>query len=72
MPLLRSQKGMLGLSVGRPVASTPTEFLMVTHWESLEALRGFAGEDWERAVIDPAEADLLRETHVHHYEEFAP
>jgi heme-degrading monooxygenase HmoA len=68
VPMLRGQPGMLGLTVGTPVESSPREFLMITRWASVEALREFAGEDWREAVIDPAEAHLLAATHVHHYE----
>lgn len=68
VPLLESQPGMIGLTVGWPMPSSPNEFMMTTTWSDLESLRGFAGEDYAKAVIDPAEAHLLRETFVHHYE----
>lgn len=68
IPLLESQPGMLGLSVGCPMPPSPSEFMMTTKWSDLESLKGFAGEDWDQAVIDPAEAHLLRETFVYHYE----
>jgi heme-degrading monooxygenase HmoA len=68
IPLLESQPGMLGLTVGWPVAHSPNEFMMTTTWSDLESLKGFAGDNWANAVIDPAEAHLLRETFVHHYE----
>jgi len=67
LPLVRSQEGMLSASVGLPHESSPNEFSMVTTWRDLGALKRFAGEDWQRAVIHPDEAHLLKETHVHHY-----
>ena len=47
-----------------------TEFVTVTLWESLEAIRGFAGEDVERAVYYPEDDRYLieRDLTVKHYE----
>jgi heme-degrading monooxygenase HmoA len=38
-----------------------TEFLMFTLWDSLEAVKGFAGEDYERAVFYPEDDRFLVE-----------
>jgi heme-degrading monooxygenase HmoA len=67
LPLIRSQEGLVSVSVGLPQETSPREFSMVTVWRDLEALRRFAGDDWNRAVIHPDEEHLLRETFVHHY-----
>lgn len=69
VPLLQSQPGLKALTVGLPLPNTPNEFMMTTTWSDLNSLREFAGDDWEKAVIDPAEAHLISETFVHHYEE---
>jgi heme-degrading monooxygenase HmoA len=47
-----------------------TEFLMFTFWESLDAVKGFAGEDYERAVFYPEDERFLieRELTATHYE----
>ncbi len=68
VPLLESQPGMLGLQVGKPHASSPTEFLMTTTWRDLDALKGFTGDRWQEAVIAPEEEHLLKSVFVHHYE----
>jgi len=68
LPGVRSQAGLESVSVGLPHAASPTEFSMVMVWRDLEALKGFTGENWQRAVIHPDEAHLLKETHVYHYE----
>jgi heme-degrading monooxygenase HmoA len=46
------------------------EFVVVTLFESLEAVREFAGEDYEVPVIEPAAARLLvrRDERAAHYE----
>jgi heme-degrading monooxygenase HmoA len=47
-----------------------TEFVTFTLWESLEAIRGFAGDDVERAVYYPEDDRYLieRDLTVAHYE----
>lgn len=47
-----------------------TEFVMVTLWESLDAVRAFAGEDVERAVFYPEDDAFLieRDLTATHYE----
>ena len=67
LPLVKSQEGMLRVTVGLPSEVSPHEFMMISEWDSLESLRKFAGEDWNKAVIDPREAHLISETEVNHY-----
>ena len=47
-----------------------TEIVTLSFWESREAIRGFAGDDIERAVFYPEDDQFLvdRETTVMHYE----
>jgi heme-degrading monooxygenase HmoA/catechol 2,3-dioxygenase-like lactoylglutathione lyase family enzyme len=47
-----------------------TEFLMFTLWDSLEAVKGFAGEDYQRAVFYPEDDRFLveRDRTSTHYE----
>jgi len=47
-----------------------TEFVTLSFWESLDAVRAFAGEDVDRAVFYPEDDRYLveRETRVLHYE----
>ncbi len=67
LPLVRSQDGLLAVTIGLPSEVSPNEFLMISVWDSLDSLRKFAGEEWSKAVIDPREAHLMQETFVHHY-----
>lgn len=67
LPLVRSQDGLLAVTIGLPSEVSPNEFLMISVWDSFDSLRKFAGEEWDKAVIDPREAHLLQETFVHHY-----
>src|ERR1700741_5437351 len=55
----RNTAGNLGAFVTtRPVGKS-TEFLLVTFWESEDALRRFAGDDFERAVYYPEDDKFL-------------
>ena len=46
------------------------EFLVITFWESMDSIRRFAGEDPERAVVEPEALAVLAEFDdvVRHYE----
>jgi hypothetical protein len=68
LPNVRAKKGLISASVGLPHPSSPNEFSMVMFWRDLDALKGFTGDQWQNAVIDPDEKHLLAETHVYHYE----
>ena len=68
LPLVRGQDGLVSAEVGWPLEPDADEFLMITVWRDVDALRRFAGEDWQEARILPEEQPLLRETFVHHYE----
>ena len=67
LPMVQSHDGLIDASIGFPSELSPREFCMVMRWRDLDALKGFAGEDWSEAVIHPDEGHLLAETHVHHY-----
>ena len=47
-----------------------TEFVMFTLWDSLDAVKAFAGEDYETAVFYPEDERFLieRELRATHYE----
>jgi heme-degrading monooxygenase HmoA len=56
--------------LARDLADGRTEIVTFSLWASVEAIRGFAGEDIERAVFYPEDDRFLvdRETTVTHYE----
>ena len=68
LAFVQAQKGLVRAEIGWPLSPDDDEFLMITVWHDLEALRDFAGENWMQARILPEERPLLRETFVHHYE----
>jgi heme-degrading monooxygenase HmoA len=62
--------GNRGVYMLRRDGQERTEFVMFTLWESLDAVRAFAGEDPERAVFYPEDDAYLveRELRVSHYD----
>jgi heme-degrading monooxygenase HmoA len=51
--------GLLAYYFTRHDTETEAEFLLITHWESLEAVQGFAGADYQRAKYYPEDQDFL-------------
>jgi heme-degrading monooxygenase HmoA len=66
----RATPGNRGAWILRRDEGERTEFVTLTFWESLEAIRGFAGDDVERAVFYPEDDRFLveREERVHHWQ----
>jgi heme-degrading monooxygenase HmoA len=62
--------GFRGARLLRRTVGEETEFVSLTFFDDLDAVRGFAGDDYERAVVaDPARAVLSRfDARVVHYE----
>ncbi len=66
----RGTPGNRGVLVLRRIAGDRAEFLLVTLWESEEAIRRFAGDDIDRAVFYPEDDHFLieRGERVRHYD----
>jgi heme-degrading monooxygenase HmoA len=58
-PSMRRIQGFEGAYLLRRVAGEEVEFVTVTHFTSLDAVRRFAGEDHETAVLHPEAHALL-------------
>lgn len=65
-----STEGNRGAWMLRRDVEDKTEFLMFTLWESMEAIKGFAGEEPEIAVFYPEDDRFLveRDEFVSHYD----
>jgi heme-degrading monooxygenase HmoA len=70
LPGLARIEGCRGAHVLRREAGDGVEFVVLTLWESMDAVRRFAGPDAETAVVAPAAQELLRafDPTVTHYE----
>jgi heme-degrading monooxygenase HmoA len=69
-PKLEQLPGFRGLHLLRRHHPDEVEFLVLTLWDSMEAVRAFAGDQPELAVVEPeAQAALVRyDARVSHYE----
>ncbi|MGH2532637.1 MAG: antibiotic biosynthesis monooxygenase family protein [Thermomicrobiales bacterium] len=65
-----STPGNRGLRVLRRIDDQTAEFLLITLWDSMDAIRAFAGPEPERAVYYPEDDAFLleKEPTVAHYE----
>lgn len=66
----RETPGNLGAHILRRDLDDRTEVVTLTFWDSLESIRGFAGDDVDLARYYPEDDRYLieRSTHVEHYE----
>jgi heme-degrading monooxygenase HmoA len=62
--------GNRGVWVLRRVDQDAAEFTLISLWESWEAIKAFAGPEYEQAVYYPEDRKFLLELepHVRHYE----
>jgi polar amino acid transport system substrate-binding protein len=67
---IRNLPSNLAVQVWRRLRGGEANFLFVSWWPSLESIRGFAGDDLERAVYYPRDREYLLELdpRVEHYE----
>ena len=60
--------GFISVSILKPSEWAPDEYAMISQWENAAALKAFAGEQWNHAVIPPGMEKFVVECWVHHYE----
>jgi heme-degrading monooxygenase HmoA len=70
VPELRKLSGFAGAHLSRRDLGDRLEFLVLTRWRSMDAVRAFAGADVGRAVVEPGAVAALTDfdAHVLHYE----
>jgi heme-degrading monooxygenase HmoA len=59
LPSIHAIEGYRGASVVRRLIGQEVEFMTITRFDSLEAIRKFAGEDYEAAHVAPRARKLL-------------
>jgi len=69
-PQLRKIPGFIDVSLLRRGLDRGVEFLIVTRWSSIVAIRQFAGKDAEAAVVPPQVQEMMIEYDrtVRHYD----
>ena len=70
LPELQRIAGFRGASLLSTKTAGGIEFLVLTRWESMDAIRAFTGGDVERAVVKPAAVAALDDfdQRVRHYD----
>jgi heme-degrading monooxygenase HmoA len=70
MPELRRLPGFLGAHLCRRHLGERIEFLVLTKWQSMDAIRAFAGDDVGQAIVEPEGVAALVDfdDRVQHYE----
>jgi heme-degrading monooxygenase HmoA len=68
----RQTSGNISIKIWRKIEADCCHFYTVTEWKSLEAVKLFAGEDYEKAVYYPEDKGVLLEFEekVRHYENY--
>jgi heme-degrading monooxygenase HmoA len=69
-PKLKEIPGFVSASILRRSVPNGVEFLIVTTWESIDAIQGFAGTDVGTAVVPPRVQEMMVEydNRVRHYQ----
>ncbi|WP_256449953.1 antibiotic biosynthesis monooxygenase [Chitinophaga sp. GbtcB8] len=69
-PKLSSMKGFIKASILKRKVPEGVEFMIITEWESLEAIQQFAGADPEVAVVPQTVQEIMirYDKAVKHYE----
>jgi heme-degrading monooxygenase HmoA len=67
---LRGVEGFVEAQLLRRAVGDEVEFLAITYWDSIEAVRRFAGGEYEVAVVAPHAREVLSrfEVRVAHFE----
>jgi heme-degrading monooxygenase HmoA len=69
-PAIRKIEGFIDATILKRPVTIGIEFLIVTRWESMDAIARFAGDDVEAAVIPGNVQEMMLEydVRVRHYE----
>ncbi len=69
-PAMRGISGFLGADVLSRREGTEVAFVTLTRFDSLDAIRAFAGEDYETPVLEPPALALLsrHESRAYHFD----
>jgi heme-degrading monooxygenase HmoA len=70
LPQLRTLPGFIGITLMQRERDDRIELVVSSRWESMVAVRAFAGSNPERAVVEPAARSVLLgfDHAVSHYE----
>ncbi|MGX1930738.1 antibiotic biosynthesis monooxygenase family protein [Flagellimonas sp. 2504JD4-2] len=67
VPLVKGQKGLLGIDIARPTQWNPNTFVMISKWASEDDLIQFAGAKWNEAHIPSGMEKYIDSCSVEHF-----
>jgi heme-degrading monooxygenase HmoA len=69
LPALHALPGFVGATLSERLVDGEIEFLVLTRWESIDAIKAFAGDAIEKAVVEPGGVAALidYDATVQHY-----
>ena len=70
VPELRQVSGFIGADLSQRALNDKIEYLVLTKWHSMDVIRGFAGSDVGKAIVEPGAVAALVDfdDRVSHYE----
>ena len=70
LPESKRIKGFVGAHLGQRKLGDRVEFLVLTRWASMKAIRAFSGAELDKAAVEPEAVAALVEhdLHVQHYD----
>ena len=70
MPMVKSHKGLLSVSISESIVEPDNEFMMISVWQDVESIKAMAGDDWREAYIPDRMAKYFVEYSLEHFENF--
>jgi quinol monooxygenase YgiN len=69
--VVKEAVGFIAVEIYKPTKWQPDEYMMISQWQDEAAVKAFAGENWNQAVIPTGMAQFVEACWVHHGEEWA-
>ncbi len=69
VPFVKKHQGLISVSIGKSL-QIQNEYIMISVWKDIEALKQFTGETWEQPIIPEGMEKFVSKYWVHHYENF--
>ncbi len=68
IPYMQVQEGIVNVVTGKPISQNDNDFVMVTTWENIDAVRKFMDNEWNKDKLVRDEMNMLENTRIEHFE----
>jgi len=65
--VVQGQSGNLGHFFGKKSSSSDHEYIFVSIWQDLAAVKTRFGDDWEQSYLPPGYEDMIEDCSIKHY-----